>query len=943
MNRVWEVWLAIFEFQVSSAKFLAMEKTALQTAVLCSPPTIAVGPVQIVIDRIEFGDNSLRHNLPADYSIYFDELGQPARLDVPGFRTQLAQEVTVYVTALADLVLNANGPPSIIVPFQGTVVTDLQFYSGNPPDQNCYFAVSFTGVEAGPLPFLPPNFDPSRIPLPIKPDDIQLAVNTYLVPLFPPRTIPVDLLSELPFRPSKLLIVNAGVSIDQQMQRIAFRVEVGPADVNPDVPWQNFYGGYLDDRLQGSDFSLFLQGAYISSLIETLAYEAVSGALPDQLDLYITTTYSNVGGKAVFMNDVLGIYHLPEPFGSLESDPHIPIMVSMDAPMLMAVDAGVRDIKDLVDGFIPQWAKIFLRFAGPVGAFLQAMINSALSSLPSLNKYLPPQCKRTAPDNIHCTFQVVLPEISDSVGEVITRVLALDDGPAVGGQMLVTPYAGAPVEITANTFQFRPPVFSCAGAGPEIVAAFGNSPSSFNILYAEVIVRYEGTLPLYLCGVTPLNDPLGVFPANQIGWNSSQASLTITVHPPVPPPAYYASPYPCDLLVKTTGGARVMRIPPPPVLTQADADRLTAEMVVKLGNCEKLVDNWFNFHHGLNPKWGVDPMRGEGVMHLWQVDVRGLEPGATVTLVDSDRRELVRAASHAGEAVRVSALVAPSDGNELSILHAAGRTPAVCGIAATTVRRGLAITQQVIERLGLVPLSAPCRAVCAVRLSRKPCVLAVLQDGVVAFDLSQPNRPSAVARWSRPGIRGAVKWRGGLLFFGEAGLETVGEDGGLVAASHDCEAEGTHHAAAAAGFIYAASPAGIGVYTTRLCRVGEIVLEDCRSLISVAGKLVAAGRQGISIYDLSQPRHPRLERTHEGQRTRRLTRTWEAEAGSFLALLEDGASRLLRLEPHGILDAAVFERAPWFAGAARAENALVSIGPGGAGLIVSRFGPSNVT
>ena len=956
--------MTVVEFQVSTAAFLAALKTTLKTTQFCAPtpipvgPVMGVGPVQVVIDRIEFGDNSLRHNLKTEHSIYYDYLGTPTLMPpIDAFRVQIAQQVTVYVTTLNDLMANPDGAPHYLVPVSGTIVMDLDFYAADPPDQTCYMATWYSGFELGPLPFLPADFDPKRVPPPISVDDITQMVNRYLASIIQPRTVPFDVLGWLPVKPSKLLIVNAGVSTDGQLQRLAFRVEIGPPAVNPDVPWQNFYAGFLDDRLGGADWGLFLMGSYISSVVQELIYEGVAGALPDQLELFVSTSYSNPGGKAVIMNDILGIYHLPDPFGSLESNPHIPITVSVATPDVVAIDVNLPNIKELITSFIPEWAKIFLRFSGPVGAFLSAIIDSAISDIGT--PALPPECKWTDPNNLHCTKTVNIPAIPGVASPHLTALLALDDGISLTGPLNITPYTTGTLQMTHDEFRFRPPNFSCSSAGPEVVAAFSNSPSDFDILHAEVIVDYSGTLPAYICGVVPVNDPLGVFPASAIRWDSPTATSEVVVHPPIPPPNYYDGPYPCDLLVKTTVGVRLVRIPPPPKLTKADVDRLVADMVVKLGNCEQLIDSWFRMHHGYNPQWGVDPERKEDVIHLWQVEVGGLEPGEAVSLSDSRQRELVTSSARmTGEAVRVSALVLPSTSQqELTIMHRG--SPSSVGtrqldrtVAGTAPVRSLAITQQLIIRLGTIPLPGTCLDAHLVSLKGRPCIVAVTRDGAVAYEVTPgSNSPARLAAswWKGDGtLRGALRWRNhGLLLYGEGGLELLDEEGGRVQGGETAR-RCDEIVAAVAGpeALYAATPDEIGIYTPGLCRVHTLQTERCRSLLMTGGKLVVADRNGISVYDMPHPYHARLNFTRQEVPVQRLVRPLDAEAGSFLAVLEDGSAKSLRLATahNGEVqfeETARFPTVPWSADAFRLKDLLVAVGANRTSLDISRFGASS--
>src|SRR4051794_39387045 len=182
----------IVEFQISASAFLAAQKATLEAAKFCTPPIIQVGTVNIVIDRLEYGLGSLRHNLPASYSIDYPYLGDVGRVTVDALRTQIAQPVTAHVAWLDDMLLHPNALPSIVVAVSGTVVMDMQFFSGNAPDQNCYLNIAFTDFEPAPIPGLPPGFPP-----PATYAAILDAVKGYIAAAMPVRKVPVDVVSAL--------------------------------------------------------------------------------------------------------------------------------------------------------------------------------------------------------------------------------------------------------------------------------------------------------------------------------------------------------------------------------------------------------------------------------------------------------------------------------------------------------------------------------------------------------------------------------------------------------------------------------------------------------------------------------------------------------------------------------------------------------------------------
>src|SRR5688572_12707723 len=103
--------MAYIEFQVSTAAFLAAQRTALRSRQICTIPQTVAG-IQIVIDKIEFGNNAIRHDVFTTYSVFFSSLTsyKPGE-EVDGKQTQIAQDVTVHVTTMSDIMSRPNQAP----------------------------------------------------------------------------------------------------------------------------------------------------------------------------------------------------------------------------------------------------------------------------------------------------------------------------------------------------------------------------------------------------------------------------------------------------------------------------------------------------------------------------------------------------------------------------------------------------------------------------------------------------------------------------------------------------------------------------------------------------------------------------------------------------------------------------------------------------------------
>jgi hypothetical protein len=120
--------MPIIELQIKASAFLTMQRNVLRNLAICPRPLPPVFGVQIVIDRIEFNNSGLRHNKPANYTTLYSEDGElvPTPYQPSGFQTQLAQDVTVFLTTQADILAHPNGTP-LLVPLTATLVYDLNF------------------------------------------------------------------------------------------------------------------------------------------------------------------------------------------------------------------------------------------------------------------------------------------------------------------------------------------------------------------------------------------------------------------------------------------------------------------------------------------------------------------------------------------------------------------------------------------------------------------------------------------------------------------------------------------------------------------------------------------------------------------------------------------------------------------------------------------------
>jgi hypothetical protein len=625
--------------------------------------------------------------------------------------------------------------------------------------------------------------------------------------------------------------------------------------------------------------------------------------------------------------------------------------ISVAGPNTIRLTADYGEVLALIHSF-DMIEFLLPSLSNGIEGLLQVAVDSALTDVNTTDGA--PYCKKISSSVVQCTKAVQMPQISSGTSATLTGILALDDGFSVTGTMGSLNLSPAAINMFVRQFVFAPPKISCSTASIALVAAFQQNASSARILHAEAVVDNQGESPIFLCRWSVLNDTLGAFPAVNIRVDALPSSIAFYLDITPPPAGYYnlPVPYTCDLLVTTTAGTRLLRMQPPPKVTQADIDRIVAELLVKVGDCIQLTVPWFERY---KPGWGlVEEHIDTPFEHLWNVTITGLDAAQAISLVGSSQQELVRATARTNAPLQISALVAPSAHNELTVvrqvsagagpqaLHSHGPAKASQVLEYKKSGRGIEVGQYRIERVGAIPLNEECQSIQAATIFADVCVLAVLRDGIKAYDLSNPRRPSQIRSWSIPGIRGVTTWRGALLYFGDDGFGWIDSQGGQKPALPQCCSKPVSAAASAGKYLYTIADEGLEIYSTGLCKLGGVAIQDAACITRTANRLVIGGRHGLSVHDITDPLHPRCGPSLEKIAVKTVARPLGSEAGSVLASLYDGSALLLNVAESEIHETAAFSHAPWFAGALRLDDLLVRVGSNGSSLDINRFAASTI-
>lgn len=912
--------MSIIQFQMSADAFLALQLSAVQQAPFCLPGPFTFGAVQVVVDHLEFGQNSIRHNVTIPHLMYYEEMGVEKREGFDCLQTQIAQPVRIVLSTLSDVLAHPNNPPASFSSLDVTAVLNLDYFPADEPArENCFFQASLTGVEFGDFPPLPPGVDPDTLKNQIR-QLIQSAFPAPLVPFDFANLLADAALSQKGVPLKGIKIENAGVSVSADGSFLSFAAQLGQPYESMIQFWTGFFAGGAADQLGGLAFALFIPKDYFASVVE-LSIEQQLRAQDSKFDLIAgVSTYENNGGGVRIVTDLGGNLHLPDPLTTTYIETEITSEYTISAPNTMTTSITLPGRDELVTALLGPVGGA-LRIMLPFSFFFLGLAQSIATQAQQRMKPTVPSCKKTGSNQFTCTQTFSAPPALGGTNVNFTKLLGLDDGVSLGGGMNTQPLTLATISVRVNQFQWMAPRISCGSAGIVLAAAFENDPSSLADLHANVFLDVDGTVPVFLCNVRVLNDPVGAFPSSGIRSTGTALPLQITIDVPVPNPVYYNAPYTCDLLITTTAGTRLARLNPAPLFTQKDIDKMQAEIIFALGNCEQLVDPWVFTHKGLNPKWLVDPPWERPAEHLWQIDISGLTPGEPVTIVDARGQQLMQATARAGAPLMLMARVEPAGAKELTILPRG----APQAQSARTERVRVGSLQQLLYPACSVPLAAPCERLQVVNINGRSNLIAIGSGRLARFDVSNPFRPSLLGSLKNSGLQGAAAWANQLLVYGDGGFYAVANSSELQPAGRGCDPRLVIDAVAGSDVLYAITAGGLEVFSPQLCRVSLTELHHgARALLRLGNYLLTGGPGGLSVFSMRDHHKPHRQHTLDGLPVIGLA-LYPAASGGFVAALEDRSARLFQLEDGHPVECGHFSRVPWFASAVRIGRVIADI------------------
>ena len=858
----------LVELQIEAAAFLAAQLLGLQARKLTFPPPIQIGDIQLVVDHVEFGPNHLDHSVAADEFIYHIELLYGKVFDrVDGRKVLIVQPFTLFLADLADVMAHPNQAPARLIPVQATVFVRLLYgVDGFGKDQ---LQTVFDHLDVGPLPPLPPGVDGAAL--------LQ-QFQTFGSQLVPTSTTTIGLAGKATGAGAAASIINTGISADSGLTRIALRQELGNGIPQDPAIWQAFFQGDVSDHLQGAGYAIFLSASVLETIFQTQISSGLGSSSSSGFELIsgVSTTYSNPGGIAQLDATFGG--NVDTPLCTVWVDASVGGVLRVDAPNVLTTDVTIgfdpaTTACTVTAAFLGAAVGLLANFVVPLGALIVDPILGAMTGIATVVLFSDsagpghmtvPDC--TQPSAIHLICTRAVPAVQTPLGKLnFQSIAALDDGIILQGQLLAIPVGAPQLKIDPDAqLSYRPPVISCGELSGEEERNFRANPQEFIGLIGEVRITAQSLAPIQLLDAHVVNDPLGVFTNALQTVGGTQAPLSLVIAASFPEAAYFQNPYPCQILVSTTGGERLVSMAAPPPLTQADIDRMAAQLNAQIESCFVLIDKWFNFGQ-FNPNWLIDPGPGDVIVdHSYEVIINGLLDGEAATLVDSVDQHLVSGIATQGQSLRLSAVVAPAAAVEIGVIcgsEASGTgarldrllelVGSVVGIGSPPSRRGVGVVEQLIVRAAVIALPASATQLSAAYLEGVPCVIAVLDGQLLAFDLSNPAVPVPRAALTIPGVRGVFTVRGSPVAFGDGGFFPVRL---ASAPALGCPQAPVYGAVAGGDVVYATTDAGLEVLSTQFARLSIEPVDGPGPLARVGRKLVTASAQGLEMFSVAHPK-----------------------------------------------------------------------------------------
>jgi hypothetical protein len=898
--------MAFYDLQVQVPVFLGALTASFQARQTCPPPPFDVDGVSVTIHRIEFRDSSIRHDKPAGYPVFYAYQGLKYRRYADGFLTQLAQNIRIHASTTDDVLNHPGGEPASMFTADATVIFNLDYELSLTPTPE--FLVKYSAVEWPSPPPLPPGISPAAVQARAE------AVIKEAVGKLPGQ--PLDITTQL--TGTQVEVINAGLTVSQDQKILVFRAETGVASENVDRIWGFFYSGRVTDRLGAEQWGLWLPKSLIEITFQTKVWNRLAQNLPDEVDLIsVGCHYSDRGDVAHLDTTISGHFDLPDPAGNPYVEVPVPVDLSVTSDRKLALDIQLPSVASIASHVYVGAQAAARVFLGPLWGFVAALAQSAVDDADISDDLSPGSefiCVETAPGHQHCTRPLRTPAFAGLTGR-LSKLVAQPEGILLAAQMVIPSFTPPTLRTVVSPFAWTPPELSCSSADTSVAALYQSHMDEVASVQAEILLDVDGTLPVYTCDITTINDPLGLFPASKVVADSTRLPCRLTLNVVNPGPAYAAAPYPVDLVVRTTAGTRLVRIPPSPVLTDDDRTRIEAAVIGMIANCKILTaPGRFDL------RWLIDPPFEKRFVERWHFVAEGFDPNTPLRLLNAGR-PLLAIPRPTEVAVAFSAL--------LSHANAALSLGSAASVSRPTARLG--VRQELMEVVATIRSESRVLNLVEASAWSPRSVLSVQGDTLVHHDLGVPTQPRLLGTWQLPGLRRVLVSPARVLAATSDGVVSVLADRRLTRLGPAFEERPLLDLAAGATGVHVLTDTMLESRTDDLLPASHTPREGATTLLSIGPRLLVGSEGGIQIYRPTPGTALGAAITSlQELDVVRLEHIELAGGSAVLATVADGSLRGLSLREDDRLEVvAEYPTRPWFADAAQVGTATVVTYPDG--------------
>lgn len=270
--------------------------------------------------------------------------------------------------------------------------------------------------------------------------------------------------------------------------------------------------------------------------------------------------------------------------------------------------------------------------------------------------------------------------------------------------------------------------------------------------------------PLQLLEATVIDDPLGQYKPHVRASIIEEHGL---IKADIPYNAlhaeFLAKPYPLKILLRTTGGARILNLGTVDILSGTQQKVLASNIKV----LEKTLCN--PFVHILwgrifNPEWMIDPPPYQQVIeHHWELTLTDITQKAQLTVSNNAGEPLVQQDINHGDTVVIPIILQSQENLGIGL-----KTLGNNGIRANDSAAKLEVRQAEIVEVSSFFSNSPIRSITAIRSSNEYEFSILTNTGATLLSMSDPHRPHAHAQFSGV-FRGVTEAFDGTLIYGESG------------------------------------------------------------------------------------------------------------------------------------------------------------------------------